>query len=341
VNASLARRILELTEELTVIGKHVLLGFAAACAASCLARAQQPASPGVAEILTTHDRALIRDLDGYLRKNPRADDRDQGYASLFNKAIEHDWFAETEQTAQRYLKDEPEGPVRALAQIITTMASAGAGRFDEALAQYRKLMEGLGKTDQEEFATSFSDNFAASALAAGEFEVARSIYQTLLERFPDSQGVREKVVRELDRLKKVGKPAPAFEVQELAGKTLRLDSLKGRYVLVDFWATWCAPCVAELPRLQEAYRKHHEAGLEIIGVSLDETTTAVTDFVKVRKLPWFQVHNGTAGVDLVEAFGVSAIPASYLISPEGNVVRLDLRGAALEATLAKLLKPGK
>jgi thiol-disulfide isomerase/thioredoxin len=302
--------------------------------------AQQPAAtPSVAEILAGHDRSLIRDLGKYLRDHPKADDRDQAYAALFNKAIEHDWFPESEPTALQYLKEEPEGPVRALAQIITTMGRAQAGRYDEALARYKELMQGLGKTDQEEFATSFSDTFANAATTAGEFAIARQVYQALQDRFPDSPGLREKVAKELGRLDKVGKPASGFEAQDLAGKSVRLESLKGKYVLIDFWATWCAPCIAELPRLQEAYRKYHGSGFEILGVSLDETRTPVVDFVKVRKLPWPQLHNGTAGADLVEAFGVSSIPATYLVDPEGTIIRLDLRGPALETTLARLIKP--
>ena len=214
-----------------------------------------------------------------------------------------------------------------------TMGRAQAGQYKTALVRYKELMQGLGKTDQEEFATSFTDTFAASAIAAGEFAVARQVYQTLQERFPESPAVREKVAKELNRLDKVGKPAPAFEAQDLTGKAVSIESLQGKYVLVDFWATWCAPCVAELPRLQEAYRKYHDAGFEILGVSLDETRAAVADFVKVRKLPWPQVHNATAGADLVEAFGVSSIPAAYLIDPEGTIIRLDLRGQALETIL--------
>jgi thiol-disulfide isomerase/thioredoxin len=304
-----------------------------------LASADEPGGSSVAQILDRHDRNLVRELSAYLRQNPDAEDRDQAYAALFNKAIEHDWFVEHEEAAERYLKNDPEGPVKALAQIITTMGRAAAGHYDEALACYKTLMNGLGKSDQEEFATSFTDTFATAALAAGEFATARAIYQALQNRFPESQTVRDKVARELSRLDRIGKPAPGTEAQDLAGKPVRLDSFKGKYVLVDFWATWCAPCISELPRLQEAYRKHHGAGFEIVAVSLDETRSAVVDFVKVRKLPWIQVHNATAGADLVEAFGVSSIPASYLIDPEGNIVRLDLRGAALDTNLPRLLGP--
>ena len=267
------------------------------------ARAQGPAASSVAEILDRHDRLLIRDLADYLKKNPKADDRDQADASLFNKAIEHDWFADNEETAQGYLRVDPDGPVKVLAQMILTMARAQAGRHDQVLERYKELMKGLGKADQEEFATSFSDTFAGSAIAAGQFAVAREVYRALQERFADNATVRDKVARELNRLDKVGKPAPPLDARDLYGKPVRLESLKGKYVLVDFWATWCSPCLAELPRLQEAYRKYKDAGFEIVSVSLDETRVAVADFVKVRKLPWVQLHNATAGADLVEAFG--------------------------------------
>jgi thiol-disulfide isomerase/thioredoxin len=167
------------------------------------------------------------------------------------------------------------------------------------------------------------------------------VYETLQERFPDSPNLRDKATKELNRLEKVGKSSPAFEAREISGKEISLASLKGKYVLIDFWATWCAPCISELPRLQEAYRKHHGSGFEIVSVSLDETRAAVTDFVKVRKLPWPQIHNATGGADLVEAFGVSAIPAAYLLDPEGTIIRLDPRGPTLETTLAKLIKPAE
>src|SRR3954453_17454343 len=192
--------------------------------------AQQPAAtPGVAEILAAHDRSLLRDLGKYLREHPKADDRDQAYAALFNKAIEHDWFPETEPVALRYLKDEPDGPVKALAQIIATMGRAQAGRYVDALSRYKELMQGVGKTEQEDFASSFSDTFATAATSAGEFAVARQVYQTLRERFPESPGVRDKTAKELVRLERVGKPAPEFEAQDLAGKSVRLESLKGKY----------------------------------------------------------------------------------------------------------------
>jgi peroxiredoxin len=301
------------------------------------ARGAEPAA-SVAEIQAKHDRALIQELAEYLRKNPKAADRDQAYAALFNKAIEHDWFNDAEELGRQYLTSDPDGPVKPLAQIILTMARAHAGQFDLALARFRELMQGIDQNEQEEFAVSFSENLAEAAITAGEFAAAQEVYATLLSRFKDSPNLGQKVQAERKRLDKVGKPAPVFTADDLKGQPVRLAAYRGKYVLVDFWATWCAPWVSDLPGLQAAYRTFHDAGFEIIGVSLDETKTAVADFVKARSLAWPQLHNPTSSADLVEAFGVLSIPASYLIDPQGNIIRLDLRSKKLDETLGRMLK---
>ncbi len=257
----------------------------AVLAALAPASGAEPAA-SVAEIQARHDRAFIRELTEYLAKNPKAADREQAYAALFNKAIEHDWFAETEALGRQYLKSDPDGPVKALAQIILTMGRAQAGRYDEALAQYRELIQGLDPNDQEEFAASFSDSFASQAIAAGEVEVARQVYSTLLSRFNESPNLRQKVQSDLKRLDQVGKLATSFVAEDIQGQAVRLAAYRGKYVLIDFWATWCGPCVAELPRMQAAYQAYHDAGFDIIGISLDESKAAVVNFVKTRKLPW-------------------------------------------------------
>ena len=259
--------------------------------------------------------------------------------TLFNKVIEHDWFLDNEGTALAYLKEYPDGPVRPLAQIVATMARAQAGSFPEALTNYKALMDGLSGTDQIEFATNFADNLAGSATSAGEVDAAREVYATLLRKFGgDSPTLKQKVADDLARLDRVGRPAPAASVTDLDGKAFRFDDLKGKYVLVDFWATWCAPCLAELPRVQAAEAKYRDKGLRVVGVSLDETKGPVVDFVRVRKLPWTQIHNATCAGDLVQAFGVGSIPATFLIDPKGTIVRLDLRGPALDKALESLIK---
>ncbi|GAC1464169.1 MAG: hypothetical protein NVSMB9_02490 [Isosphaeraceae bacterium] len=311
-----------------------------ACLVSAIqVQANEPAAPAssVADTQVAHNRALIRDLVAYLGKNPKADDVDQAFMALFDKVIEHDWFSEHEALAQRYLAERADGPVRSLAQIVATMARAQGNDFDGALTRYTELMKGLGKPEQEEFASNFADSLANAASGAGEYATARKVYQALLDRYGESPTLSQKIRDDLKRLDRVGKPAPDVVAKDIKGDSFRLESLRGKYVLLDFWATWCAPCVAELPRLQAAHAKYHRHGLEIVGISLDETKSAVTDFIKARNVPWRQIHNASSEGDLVEAFGVNTIPATFLIDPQGIITRIELRGPALETALARLL----
>ncbi len=258
--------------------------------------------------------------------------------TLFEKAIEHDWFLETEPTAKKYLQEKPDGTVRPLAQIVATMARAEDGKFDEACLAYKQLMKGLGQEDQEEFAANFADSLATAASAAGEYGVAREVYEGLLERFTESPKLRAKVRDDLNRLDMIGQPAPFPLLKDLSGKPFRLGDLKGKYVLVDFWATWCAPCVAELPNVQAAYEKYRDKGFDVVSISLDETSAPLADFLKTHRMPWKQIHNATSGADVVDAFGVNTIPATFLVDPEGKVIRLELRGPNLGKTLERLIK---
>src|SRR5579864_3381656 len=135
-----------------------------------------PPFKSVSELQAAHDRAIMRDLIEYITQNPKAEDLEQAYMVLFNKAIDHDWFADSEATAKRYLAEHRDGAVRPLAQIITTMSRAQAGEFEEALTSYYALMRGLDKPDQEEFAVNFADALAGVVSSAGEYAVARRVY---------------------------------------------------------------------------------------------------------------------------------------------------------------------
>jgi thiol-disulfide isomerase/thioredoxin len=329
-----------LVEDYLVTRPHNLLALSALCLALPLAtiRADEPPKPAdsVASLLESHDRALVSALNRYIESHRDAEDLDQAYLTLFERAIEHDWFLDCEAAAKRYLRENPDGAVRPMAQIVATMARAKAGQFDDALTNYRDLMHGLTKEEQEEFAANFADSLAESATRAGEFKAAREVYEILLSRFSNPE-LRTKVRDDLARLDMVGKPAPTVIAKDLEGGTFRLAELKGKYVLIDFWATWCAPCVAETPALKKLHDTYGARGFEIVGVSLDETTAPLRDFVKARKIPWPQIHNLTCGSDLQATFGVSTIPATFLVGPDGTVERLELRGDSLEEFLkAKL-----
>lgn len=293
---------------------------------------------GVSAILAENDRGLLRSLTTYITSNPKAADIEQAYATLFQRVIANDWFLDHEAIARRYLDENADGAVRPLAQIIATMARAQSGQYGEALASFKLLMQGLNDPSQEEFAVNFADALAAAATKAGDYAVTRQVYEVLIKQFGANPALGQRAGAELARLDLIGKAAPAFTAKDLDGKSLRSADLKGKYTLIDFWATWCGPCVTELPNIQSAYEKYHAKGFDVVAVSLDETPQPLVDFVKARKLPWRQVHNATSDADLVAAFRVGSIPASFLVGPDGTVIRLELRGDALEKALESLIK---
>jgi len=142
-----------------------------------------------------------------------------------------------------------------------------------------------------------------------------------------------------DHLLAIGQAFPAFEEKDLSGRPLSVANFKGKIVLIDFWATWCGPCVAELPNVLAAYEKFHGKGFEIIGISLDKSRDALAGFIKEKNMPWAQYFDGLGWNNkLGEQCGIRSIPATFLLDGEGKIIARDLRGPALDEKLASLLK---
>lgn len=170
----------------------------------------------------------------------------------------------------------------------------------------------------------------------------------IIELLPDSfklmPGVKDlqqrmKNAETFENTVAIGKAAPDFTLNDPNGNPISLSSFKGKYVLIDFWASWCAPCRAENPTLVKAYEKYHGKSFEILGVSLD-AEGAKEKWVKAIKddgLTWPQISDLKYWKsEVVKLYGIQGIPLNFLIDPDGRIIARSLRGAALEQKLSEI-----
>jgi peroxiredoxin len=135
----------------------------------------------------------------------------------------------------------------------------------------------------------------------------------------------------------VGRPAADFDAPDTSGRNVRLADFRGRFVLLDFWASWCVPCRQENPGLKALYATYRDKGLEIIGISVDEDGKRWRKAIVEDALPWLHVSDLKVPSSLANLFGVQPIPDNFLIDPKGVIVAKGIHGRELEETLAKYL----
>lgn len=162
-------------------------------------------------------------------------------------------------------------------------------------------------------------------------------------KYTMSTPIYKKIAENIDILEKtsVGNMFTNFSMEDSDGNMVSLSDYvgKGRYVLMDFWASWCAPCRAEMPNVIEAYKKYGGKELEIIGVSLDSKKEAWLKAIEELKLPWIQLSD-LKGWDCIgsKKYGVTGVPATVLFDKEGRIIARNLRGKELQSKLEELLK---
>jgi peroxiredoxin len=178
-----------------------------------------------------------------------------------------------------------------------------------------------------------------------EAERFEPVMTSMSKRFNDHPMV-QKVVKEyfgyMQQQKsalKLGRPAPDFTLPDQDGKMISLSSLKGKYVLVDFWASWCGPCRQENPNVVAAYKQYSNKNFTILGVSLDKTKDPWLKAIKDDQLTWTHVSDLKYWESIVvPMYNIQGIPFNVLLDPQGNIVATNLRGTSLQAKLSEVIK---
>jgi peroxiredoxin len=254
--------------------------------------------------------------------------------------------------------DSIEKLIGAKEKLLNTLKSSGVSETDST---YLALSSELKKINDDftGYCFAFADTVKnpvvalfAATLAPVQLSKIEAPLAGLAKRFPAHKGIAGTInyIKELSTKQAVpqqkpampasiGNPAPEITMNDISGKPFSLSQLRGKYVLVDFWASWCGPCRGENPNVLAAYNQFKNKNFTVLGVSLDDNKTDWLNAIAEDKLDWIQVSDlkkwSSAAVAL---YGFDGIPYNVLVDPQGKIIATSLRGGALQNKLTEVLK---
>jgi len=253
------------------------------------------------------------------------------------------------QDEYNYYQDHISKPVTdRMTQVDKAYDAASNNKNNRAVDSLEKLYEALD-LEQKQLVIDYTKSHPASIVAAFlvynnfTYNARMGQLDSLYQQLDTSVRVTyygKMIQNTIEKMKftAVGMPAPDFSCDDVNGKPVSLASFKGRYVLLDFWASWCGPCRQENPSVVKAFHRFHDKGFDIFGVSLDDTKADWVKAIKKDGLDWTQVSDLKGWkCEPAALYGVKAIPMNFLIDKNGTIVAKGLRGEDLDKQLQDIL----
>ena len=269
----------------------------------------------------------LRMLEILGKFHPVSPQYDAGLQALADEHPETEWaaavsFKQTYAAHQKAFYDDEDAGHEAAVEAVLGAARALVAAYPDATASKDARYELLREARKNDDLDALRDHFDWLEARRDQIEAFWS------ERAYTMTNSRIRV-----------RGLPEFAAEDLDGKAWSPESMKGRVVLVDFWATWCGPCIAEMPNLKEIYAAHHDKGFEILGISADDIEEAeFKEWLVEKEVPWPQVFTGEGWKsEMLELFEIKGIPTAILVDKNGDIVGVDLRGEELKAKVESLL----
>ena len=312
---------------LTVITSILMLGSCVPTTMNTSGTSRVPASKAYEEIkqLTTKVETVSDPIDAemlieksqtFIKAHGKYKHADEVYYILGVTLVQFDRPIEGIAVLEELIKYYPLAPYVEPSLLTLGLAYDKVDRHDEADVVYAKLVN----------SSKYSNGRHA--------QTAQKLLQT---DKADRKGATEGLASTGNSSPNfVGQAAMDFNVTDLNGQPLSIAQFRGKVVLLDFWATWCSPCKAEMPNVKRTYTKYKNQNFEIIGISLDRSMAPLKSYIEKEGLMWPQYHDSSSKIS--NMYQVRSIPSTFLIDGEGIIRMTNLRGSALESGVAQLVQ---